>query len=72
MNVVQTSDDSRATLQFPEQRDMSELPIFDFSSILLATDYFSIKNKLGQGGFGPVFKVGIFFYSRKTNVVQKL
>ncbi|XP_031131781.1 receptor-like serine/threonine-protein kinase SD1-7 [Ipomoea triloba] len=33
-----------------------ELPFFDFKSIELATNYFSQENKLGQGGFGPVYK----------------
>ncbi|OMO79195.1 S-locus glycoprotein [Corchorus capsularis] len=36
--------------------DQSELPMFDLNSILVATDNFSIQNKLGQGGFGPVYK----------------
>ncbi|XP_040987332.1 G-type lectin S-receptor-like serine/threonine-protein kinase At1g11410 [Juglans microcarpa x Juglans regia] len=30
--------------------------IFDLSCIVAATDNFSPSNKLGQGGFGPVFK----------------
>jgi hypothetical protein len=34
-----------------------ELPIFDLSTIAHATDNFSSRNKLGEGGFGPVFKV---------------
>ncbi|KAI9127904.1 hypothetical protein K1719_000897 [Acacia pycnantha] len=29
---------------------------FDFYTIRLATDNFSVENKLGQGGFGPVYK----------------
>ncbi|XP_028806157.1 cysteine-rich receptor-like protein kinase 10 [Neltuma alba] len=29
---------------------------FDFETIRLATDNFSVANKLGQGGFGPVYK----------------
>ncbi|XP_031130435.1 G-type lectin S-receptor-like serine/threonine-protein kinase B120 [Ipomoea triloba] len=33
-----------------------ELPFFHFRSIELATNYFSDENKLGQGGFGPVYK----------------
>ncbi|KAI3466174.1 hypothetical protein Pfo_022837 [Paulownia fortunei] len=33
-----------------------ELPLFDFSEITKATDNFSINNKLGEGGFGPVYK----------------
>ncbi|PRQ56314.1 putative protein kinase RLK-Pelle-DLSV family [Rosa chinensis] len=38
------------------KRDPSQLKIYDFDSILIATDNFSITNKLGQGGFGPVYK----------------
>ncbi|XP_024196128.1 G-type lectin S-receptor-like serine/threonine-protein kinase At1g61500 [Rosa chinensis] len=34
----------------------SELKIYDFDSILIATNNFSLANKLGQGGFGPVYK----------------
>lgn len=37
--------------------DDLELPIFDLGTIAAATDGFSINNKLGEGGFGPVYKV---------------
>lgn len=30
---------------------------FDFRMILIATDDFSSENKIGQGGFGSVYKV---------------
>ncbi|XP_058779918.1 G-type lectin S-receptor-like serine/threonine-protein kinase At4g27290 isoform X1 [Vicia villosa] len=33
-----------------------DIPIFDLSTIANATNSFSIDNKLGQGGFGPVYK----------------
>ncbi|XP_058772172.1 G-type lectin S-receptor-like serine/threonine-protein kinase At4g27290 [Vicia villosa] len=33
-----------------------ELPIYDFATINKATNNFSINNKLGEGGFGPVYK----------------
>ncbi|KDP36269.1 hypothetical protein JCGZ_09834 [Jatropha curcas] len=33
-----------------------ELLIFDFSTIVKATDNFSSNNMLGKGGFGPVYK----------------
>lgn len=36
--------------------DEVELPLFDFSTIAIATENFSEKNKLGQGGFGCVHK----------------
>ncbi|KAL2326839.1 hypothetical protein Fmac_020266 [Flemingia macrophylla] len=37
------------------QEDL-ELPFFDFATIVKATNNFSIDNKLGEGGFGPVYK----------------
>ncbi|CAN1775085.1 G-type lectin S-receptor-like serine/threonine-protein kinase At4g27290 [Linum perenne] len=36
-------------------RDL-ELPLFQFATIADATNNFSAKNKLGQGGYGPVYK----------------
>ncbi|KAJ6950314.1 G-type lectin S-receptor-like serine/threonine-protein kinase [Populus alba x Populus x berolinensis] len=37
------------------EEDM-ELPSFHLATIVKATDNFSSNNKLGQGGFGPVYK----------------
>nr|XP_024923897.2 G-type lectin S-receptor-like serine/threonine-protein kinase At1g11330 [Ziziphus jujuba var. spinosa] len=37
-------------------RENKELPMLSFSSISAATGNFSLANKLGEGGFGPVFK----------------
>ncbi|GMN64653.1 hypothetical protein TIFTF001_033725 [Ficus carica] len=42
-----------------EDGESIDVPFFDFESILAATDGFSDANKLGQGGYGPVYK-GIF------------
>ncbi|XP_057796867.1 G-type lectin S-receptor-like serine/threonine-protein kinase RKS1 isoform X2 [Salvia miltiorrhiza] len=39
-----------------EKTDGYELPIFSFSSIVASTNNFSMENKLGEGGFGPVYK----------------
>jgi len=36
----------------------SDLPMFNFNCLAAATDNFSEENKLGQGGFGLVYKVG--------------
>ncbi|KAJ0500694.1 putative protein kinase RLK-Pelle-DLSV family [Helianthus annuus] len=33
-----------------------ELPLYSLSTILHATNNFSFNNKLGEGGFGPVYK----------------
>lgn len=38
------------------QKDQ-ELPFFTFSAIQAATNDFAKANKLGEGGFGPVYKV---------------
>lgn len=35
----------------------NELQLFSFQSLAAATNNFSIENKLGEGGFGPVYKV---------------
>ena len=36
-----------------------ELPLLNFSCILDCTENFSCANKIGEGGFGPVYKVYI-------------
>ncbi|CAL5336256.1 unnamed protein product [Camellia sinensis] len=38
------------------QNDDLELPLFDLTVIANSTNNFSINNKLGEGGFGPVYK----------------
>uniref|UniRef100_A0A6N2N8S7 Receptor-like serine/threonine-protein kinase n=1 Tax=Salix viminalis TaxID=40686 RepID=A0A6N2N8S7_SALVM len=38
------------------RKDDMELPAFDFTTIENATNYFSYNNKLGEGGFGTVYK----------------
>ncbi|KAF6154328.1 hypothetical protein GIB67_026784 [Kingdonia uniflora] len=38
------------------QKSELEFPAFDFYSIVSATNNFSLDNKLGEGGFGPVYK----------------
>ncbi|KAL3820323.1 hypothetical protein ACJIZ3_006228 [Penstemon smallii] len=34
----------------------SKLPEYDFATIVAATNQFSYSNKIGEGGFGPVYK----------------
>nr|XP_011460133.1 PREDICTED: G-type lectin S-receptor-like serine/threonine-protein kinase B120 isoform X1 [Fragaria vesca subsp. vesca] len=45
----------------------TELPLFSLRSILAATNNFSEGNKLGEGGFGPVYK-GILAENKEVAV----
>ncbi|CAA7020839.1 unnamed protein product [Microthlaspi erraticum] len=38
------------------QVKLKELPLFEFQVLATSTDNFCLRNKLGQGGFGPVYK----------------
>lgn len=40
-----------------DRREGHDVNIFSFGSIAASTNDFSDENKLGQGGFGPVYKV---------------
>ena len=40
-----------------ESRRNSDLPLVSLKTIAAATDNFSDANKLGEGGFGSVYKV---------------
>ena len=40
-----------------KKKEVDQLPLFSFSSVSTATNKFSDANKLGEGGFGPVYKV---------------
>ena len=47
---------------------VSELPLFTFQTVATATGNFSDENKLGQGGFGPVYKVN--FYAKQLVLLK--
>lgn len=54
------------------EEDLDPLPLFDFSIILSSTNNFYHVNKIGEGGFGAVYKV--FFstsakFSSERNLV---
>jgi hypothetical protein len=40
-----------------EDKKGIDVPVFDLESILAATNSFSDAKKLGEGGYGPVYKV---------------
>nr|CAB3490213.1 unnamed protein product [Digitaria exilis] len=54
MNVEADADE---TLLWQIEGRVSEFKVYDFSQVMEATSNFSERNKLGQGGFGPVYKI---------------
>uniref|UniRef100_M4DTM1 Receptor-like serine/threonine-protein kinase n=1 Tax=Brassica campestris TaxID=3711 RepID=M4DTM1_BRACM len=51
MEEVNSGDEAASN-----QVKLEELPLFEFQVLATATDDFSLRSKLGQGGFGPVYK----------------
>ena len=49
--------DSSIRKEYDESQTSTDLPLFDLSTIAAATSNFSTANKLGEGGFGAVYKV---------------
>ena len=39
------------------QNKLKELPLFEYQVLAAATENFAVTNKLGEGGFGSVYKV---------------
>ncbi|KAE8689722.1 G-type lectin S-receptor-like serine/threonine-protein kinase [Hibiscus syriacus] len=56
MFSLATFEDSLGVKEIDETRRNGDLPFFHLSTIASATSNFSSDNKLGQGGFGPVYK----------------
>ena len=58
---ILNSEDVQALIELSEFKEEDEkgidAPFFDLESILIATNNFSNGNKLGEGGYGPVYKV---------------
>ena len=40
---------------------LQDLPIFNMEELATATNNFDMANKLGQGGFGPVYRVMVSY-----------
>ena len=54
--------DDQASISGVEREGVDlELPLFDMATIEAATNNFSAANKIGAGGFGPVYKVKYYF-----------
>ncbi|XP_073006006.1 cysteine-rich receptor-like protein kinase 19 [Typha latifolia] len=51
---IETNEASR--LWKSEESSSSDFSLYNFSQIADATNHFSPENKLGEGGFGPVYK----------------
>nr|GMC83777.1 G-type lectin S-receptor-like serine/threonine-protein kinase At1g11300 [Ipomoea batatas] len=49
---------------------LDELPVFDFEIIAKATEHFHSGNKLGEGGFGPVYKFMLIEGNRRRKFIQ--
>lgn len=43
-----------------------EIPLLDYNTIMAATNNFAFVNKLGEGGFGPVYKVEYLYRTHLT------
>ncbi|KAI5001952.1 hypothetical protein ZWY2020_026602 [Hordeum vulgare] len=56
-NKAATNTPEEYALVWRLEEKSSEFTLFDFPEILQATGNFSNENLLGQGGFGPVYKV---------------
>jgi hypothetical protein len=56
-NQAATNRPEKDELAWTLEEKSSEFTLFDFSEILHDTHNFSKENLLGQGGFGPVYKV---------------
>lgn len=54
----------------PVELELKELPYYEFQDLLVATNNFHEKNKLGHGGFGQVYKVNIPL--SKSNLINEL
>lgn len=52
-----TSDRFASSREVESEGQGQGLKVYTFSMIMAATDNFSLENKLGEGGFGQVYKV---------------
>ncbi|KAJ4828236.1 hypothetical protein Tsubulata_013118 [Turnera subulata] len=54
--------DQKVNVEYIYRDKLQELPQFNLETLATATNHFHESNKLGQGGFGPVYKkIGLLF-----------
>lgn len=46
----------------------SVFTVFELKTLVAATENFHVKNKLGEGGFGAVYKV--IYYTKKASIIS--
>ena len=60
--IAYTSNDNLLHVLLAELKGIDIKPFtFSYSKLKNATDDFNVDNKLGEGGFGPVYKVNILY-----------
>lgn len=63
IHVIGINRNTEETEGIDSNSQEMEVPLFDFYTISAATNNFSVANVIGEGGFGPVYKV-INFYRK--------
>ncbi|PPE00842.1 hypothetical protein GOBAR_DD02119 [Gossypium barbadense] len=56
MSITTSSGEFSGSENSGKRRKDPAFPLFSFASVSAATENFSLENKLGEGGFGPVHK----------------
>ena len=51
--------------------NVPDLQVFSLANIEAATNKFSFENKLGEGGYGPVYKVNYCYYIFYTQAISR-
>ncbi|KAG7964069.1 hypothetical protein I3843_09G150000 [Carya illinoinensis] len=70
ISAATTFEESSTRRELDGSTRNSDLQFFDLSKIVSATDNFSLSNKLGEGGFGSVYKGCL--YNGKEIAVKRL
>ncbi|WRX29119.1 Protein kinase domain - like 10 [Theobroma cacao] len=68
-NVQEKKEDiGEAEQNIEQSKEDMELPLFDLATIAKATNNFSFNKKLGEGGFGPVYK--LLDWPKRFNIIS--